>query len=85
MSHRFKAVFERDADGGYSVFAPTLPGCASQGDSLPEARANIEEAIELYLWSLRVEGVTIPESDPEFSPISLQSERLEDFRVNSGH
>jgi predicted RNase H-like HicB family nuclease len=65
MSHRFKAVFERDADGGYSVFVPALPGCASQGDSLPEAEANIEEAIELYLWSLREDGLPIPESDPE--------------------
>jgi predicted RNase H-like HicB family nuclease len=65
MSHRFKAVFERDPDGGYSVFVPALPGCASQGDSLPEAQANIEEAIELYLWSLREDGLPIPESDPE--------------------
>jgi predicted RNase H-like HicB family nuclease len=28
---------------------PELPGCASAGESEEEARANIREAIELYL------------------------------------
>ena len=65
MSHRFKAIFERDVDGGYSVFVPALPGCASQGDSIEETQANIEEAIELYLESLKEDGLPIPNSDPE--------------------
>ena len=33
-----------------------IPGCQSQGDTLEEAKANIKEAIELYLE-------TIPESE----------------------
>ena len=65
MSHRFKVVLEHESDGGYSVYVPALPGCASQGDSLEEAMANIREAIELYLWSLKEDGLPIPESDPE--------------------
>ena len=46
---QYDAVFEKEADGGYSVWVPDLPGCCSQGDSLKEAIDNIKEAIELYL------------------------------------
>lgn len=65
MSHRFKVVFERESDGGYSVHVPALPGCASQGDTLEEATANIQEAVELYLGSLKEDGLPVPGGDPE--------------------
>ena len=34
---------------GYSVFVPTLPGCASQGDDWEEALYMVQGAIELFL------------------------------------
>jgi predicted RNase H-like HicB family nuclease len=46
---QYDAVFEKEEDGGYSVWIPDLPGCASQGDTLEEAIENIKEAAELYL------------------------------------
>jgi predicted RNase H-like HicB family nuclease len=42
-------VLEPSEDGGYTVYAPSLPGCISEGDTREEALANIKEAIELYL------------------------------------
>jgi predicted RNase H-like HicB family nuclease len=46
----FRAVLERDPQtGDYSAVCPELPGCASAGATEEEARANIREAIELYL------------------------------------
>jgi predicted RNase H-like HicB family nuclease len=42
-------VFQEENEGGYSVWVPDLPGCASQGETLEEALNNIKEAIELYL------------------------------------
>lgn len=45
----YTAVFEEDPAGGYAVWVPELPGCASQGDTLDQAKKNIQEAIELYL------------------------------------
>lgn len=45
----FNAVFIEEADGGYSVSVPSLPGCFSQGDNFEEAINNIREAIGLYL------------------------------------
>ena len=41
-------VFEREDDGGYSVWVPSLPGCASMGDTKAEALRNIKEAIALH-------------------------------------
>jgi len=46
----FRVVLERDSEtGDYSAVCPELPGCASAGETEEEAKANIREAIELYL------------------------------------
>ncbi len=45
----YQAVFQEELGGGFSVWVPDLPGCASQGQTLEEALENIKEAIELYL------------------------------------
>lgn len=54
---QYDAVFEKEKDGGYSVWIPDLPGCASQGDSLEEAMVNIKEAAELYLEDASVDEI----------------------------
>jgi len=46
---RFKVVLEPSEEGGYTVYAPSLPGCISEGDTVEGALKNIQEAIELYL------------------------------------
>lgn len=34
----YLAIFHPEADGGYSVDFPDLPGCVTEGDTLSEAR-----------------------------------------------
>lgn len=46
---KLRIILEPSPDGGYTVYAPSLPGCISEGDSREEALANIREAVELYL------------------------------------
>ncbi len=46
---KLKIVLEPSEEGGYTVYAPSLPGCISEGDKRDEALANFREAIELYL------------------------------------
>ena len=46
---KLKIVLERSEEGGYTVHAPSLPGCISEGDTKEEALINIRAAIELYL------------------------------------
>lgn len=45
----YNTIFQKEKEGGYSVWVPLLPGCASQGETFEEALANIKEAIALYL------------------------------------
>ncbi|MBI5873899.1 MAG: type II toxin-antitoxin system HicB family antitoxin [Candidatus Omnitrophica bacterium] len=63
MLKRFKVIIEPEAEGGYSVHVPALPGCTSQGETIKEALANIKEAMELYLWSLKDDKLPIPDHD----------------------
>jgi len=46
---RLQVVLEPSDEGGYTVHVPSLPGCISEGDTIEEALANIQEAIEIYL------------------------------------
>jgi predicted RNase H-like HicB family nuclease len=49
---KFTAVFEKVAEG-YIAFIEELPGANTQGATLEEARANLQEAIELVLEANR--------------------------------
>ncbi|MGI8965746.1 MAG: type II toxin-antitoxin system HicB family antitoxin [Limisphaerales bacterium] len=51
---------EEDPEAGYSVYCPDLPGCFSNGGSVPEAKKNMVEAMELFLESLVEHGDPIP-------------------------
>ena len=57
---KYRVLIERDEDGVYVVEVPALPGCVSQGRTRDEALANIREAIELYMESLRAHDEPIP-------------------------
>ena len=48
-------------DGFWVAECPSLPGCISQGKTREEAVANIKEAIEGYVLSLKEDGLTVPE------------------------
>jgi len=51
---KYRVILEPDLEaGGYVVSCPTLPGCHSQGETREEALANIRDAIEGYLVSLK--------------------------------
>jgi predicted RNase H-like HicB family nuclease len=59
-AREFDVVMVAEAEGGYSVFVPELPSVATQGETIDEARANAQEAIEGYLEVMREDGLPIP-------------------------
>lgn len=64
MLKTFKILLEKDpAQGGFSVYVPALPGCATQGETVEECLKNAKEAIELFIESLKEDGLPIPDSD----------------------
>lgn len=56
----FDVVIVAEPEGGYSVFVPELPSVASQGETIEEARANVQEAIKGYLEVMHEDGLPIP-------------------------
>jgi len=52
MKEQLTAVFQQVPEG-YIAFVEELPGANSQGDSLEEARTNLQEAVQLVLESNR--------------------------------
>jgi predicted RNase H-like HicB family nuclease len=62
---KLTVIIAPEADGGYSVICPALPGCVSEGNSLSEALANIKEAALLCLETRDDEGMTPPAETPE--------------------
>jgi predicted RNase H-like HicB family nuclease len=56
----FDVVIMAESEGGYSVFVPELPSVATQGETIEEARANAQEAIEGYLEVMHEDGLPIP-------------------------
>ena len=53
LSYKFrmtlKAIIHKAEEGGFWAEVPALPGCLTQGETLKELKANLREAIELWL------------------------------------
>jgi len=62
---KYRVVIERDEDGMFVAEVPSLPGCISQGATRTEALRNIQEAIEVYIESLKAHNEPIPPSIDE--------------------
>jgi len=60
MVMKYRVLIEPDEDGTFVAECPALPGCISEGKTREEAIANINDAIEGYLASLRKHGEPIP-------------------------
>jgi len=55
MTRQLTAIIEREGDG-YTSLCPELD-IASQGDSVDEARRNLQEALELFFESASPEEI----------------------------
>ena len=44
-----KAVIHQAEEGGYWAEVPALPGCITEGETMEEVRANLQDAIKGWL------------------------------------
>ena len=56
----YTAVFERDADTGYICASVPALDLATHGRTIDEARAMLNEALELHLQGLLEENMDVP-------------------------
>ena len=62
---KFVVTLEDGEDGYIVASCLALPGCRSQGENKQEAIANIKEAIEGYIASMREQGEAVPMQEVE--------------------
>lgn len=62
----YTAVFQPAEEGGFIASVPTLPGCATQGDTFEETSEMIKDAISGYLAVLKETKQEIPQEQDEF-------------------
>jgi len=64
MTHDGYAVVVRplaeDDGGGYVAMVPDLPGCLSDGETMQEAVANVQDAITAWIDTAREAGRPVP-------------------------
>lgn len=56
LSFKYPISIYPEEAGGYTAIIPDLPGCMTQGETLEEVVANIEEARELWIETVYKSG-----------------------------
>ncbi len=69
LNLQYPVTLYPDPEGGYVAQIKDLPGCLSQGETLEEAMANINEARELWIETVYEAGdeIPLPSTDESYS------------------
>ena len=59
---KLKVVIHEAEEGGYWAEVPSIPGCATQGESFEDLLSNLYEAVEGCL-SVEVRDIPVSEKD----------------------
>jgi predicted RNase H-like HicB family nuclease len=62
----YNIVFKPEAEGGFTVIVPSLPGCVTYGRTLQEAKKMAVDAIKGYVASLKKHRESIPTDRESF-------------------
>ncbi|MCK5510834.1 type II toxin-antitoxin system HicB family antitoxin [Candidatus Parcubacteria bacterium] len=79
---RYNVIFRPEPKGGFTVIVPSLPGCISYGKNLEEAKKMAEEAINLYIESLKARKEIVPSDNQDFiTTIDINSPSFANAKV----
>jgi antitoxin HicB len=69
LNLKYPVTFYPDPEGGYVAQIKDLPGCLTQGETLEETMANINEARELWIETAYEAGddIPLPSNDDNYS------------------
>jgi predicted RNase H-like HicB family nuclease len=73
MKKTFLVVYEKGRKN-YGGFAPDVPGCISLGSTLDEIRANLLEALQLYMDTAVELGYPLPEPTSKRVTLPIEGE-----------
>ncbi len=57
---KYIALIRKEDETDYWVDVPDLPGCISRGETIDEAMANFQDALELHLQAARKSNEALP-------------------------
>ncbi len=69
---RYAIVIEK-GEGNFSAYVPDVPGWVTTGDTIEEARREIQEAIAFHIEGMRADGPSIPEPTSEVAYVDVQA------------
>lgn len=58
----FRTIIQKDGQG-FHGFVPSLPGCHTYGNTIPEVRKNVKEAVQGWLEANLEQGWDIPSDE----------------------
>ena len=58
----YSVIIEKDPKSGYFAYAPSLPGCNTQGKTIEQTVERMKEAMIGYLESQKADGEKLPVS-----------------------
>jgi len=67
---KYRVLIQQDEDGIFVAKCPSLPGCISQGKTREESLANIKDAVNGYLQSLKKHNEPLPNIEEELVEVS---------------
>ena len=59
--YTYPAVFEKEQEGGYTIYFPDVEGCYTQADDIALGIENASDALCLMLYELEKQGKPLPE------------------------
>jgi predicted RNase H-like HicB family nuclease len=73
---KLKVIIHEAEEGGYWAEVPSIPGCATQGDTFDELLSNIHEAVEGCM-TVDIENISISTTDKimEIAVLKLSTEK----------
>ena len=80
--YTYLAVFEPNGSGGFGVYFPDLPGCASYGDDFKQAHKMAAEGLGLHLYGMEKDNEPIPSPTEDPGKLSIEPETSEGYIIS---
>ncbi|MCL2679902.1 MAG: type II toxin-antitoxin system HicB family antitoxin [Coriobacteriia bacterium] len=62
MRYTYRAIFEAEKGGGYSISFPDIPAICTCGDDFADAVDMAADALELWIASQQLDGKPLPKA-----------------------